>query len=79
MFQRIQKRQFWTIYKGNMVGYIEGMGNTGILFKNNEITFRQTSSNLANGQEWRMSIEKISESDIKPLTQFIQMKIPKKI
>lgn len=37
--------------------------------------FRQTSSNMAHGHEWRMSIGNLSNCDIKPLTEFMEMKI----
>lgn len=47
MLRTLGKRTFWTLSEGRSIGYIESIGNAGIIFKNRVLTFRETSSNFA--------------------------------
>jgi hypothetical protein len=82
MYNKVIKRTFWSISKGNMTGYIEGLHNTGFIFKHDEIFFRKTSSNLANGEEYIMSLEKMNSrttvitNNIYEINQLIRSKKP---
>lgn len=47
MMQTVLKRKFWNLAKGKAAGYIESVHETGTILKHPEITFRETTSNLA--------------------------------
>lgn len=62
----IIKRGFWTLNKGNSIGYVEGISKRGIIFKHKNMNFRQTSSNVAHGEVFYLAIpEWLSESILK--------------
>ncbi len=53
-------RAFWTLSKGTKVGYIESIYRDGFIFSTDYITFRETSSNLAQGDVLELSTSLIS-------------------
>jgi hypothetical protein len=53
-------RSFWTLHRGTHVGYIEAAHTSGLIFKNDGIDFRQTSSNVAHGEKIDLSTEQMT-------------------
>ena len=58
-------RNFWNLCKGKSIGFIESVYRSGFIFQPEFATFRETSSNLSNGDTGEFSIEKLSKEDRK--------------
>lgn len=56
----VASRAFWTLSKGTKIGYIESIYKDGFIFQTDYITFRETSSNLAQGDVLELSTSLIS-------------------
>jgi len=56
----IASRSFWTISSGTKIGYIESVYKDGFIFTTDYINFRETSSNLAQGDVLKLSTSLIS-------------------
>lgn len=62
---QITNRTFWTVSRGQAIGYIENViSSNGFIFKNPCIYFRETSSNLSNGQMIEISTVDIKDTAI---------------
>lgn len=73
MFRKIattQIRPFWTLSRQKIIGYIESVGSQGLIFTNDFIMFRETSSNLSHGNIFNVSIEKCN-NDKQQLTEYM--------
>ena len=71
------KRSFWTIAKGTIVGYVEEMGTQGVFFTNQYISLRPTTSNLAsNGDVLNVSVSKFGGSFTPVLEEAIRKRLP---
>lgn len=71
------KRAFWTVARGSMVGYVEAVGTSGILFSNKSFSFRPTTSNLSNhGQIIDISVSKYAENAVPLLEQAMKSRTP---
>lgn len=70
-------RKLWTISQGKDIGYIESVKKTGFFWKHNEILFRHTSSNLANGVLFNISLHyMISNPKLSNLSKFMNDRKP---
>jgi hypothetical protein len=67
------RKNLWTLAEGKTIGYIENVLKEGIVFKNECIYFRETSSNLSNGQVINISTTKCS-TDKELLQKFMMNK-----
>ena len=72
----IPARNFWTLAEGRSIGYIENVGKAGIFFTNKVIKFRETSSNLSNGEVFELSTEKLNKNSCPPLHEIMYKKKP---
>jgi hypothetical protein len=73
---RIIKRQLWNLSKGKSIGFIESNYKNGYFIKTEKITFRQTSSNLSNGEVIELSVEKLPHQYRDEIESFMTRKIP---
>lgn len=62
-FKHVIKRNFWTVAKGDAIGYIENVGHNGTFINNPMIYFRETSSNLSNGEVFNVSTVDLHQSE----------------
>jgi hypothetical protein len=76
MYRTIVKRHFWNMTRCNSVGYIESCYKKGLIFQNDFITFRETSSHQANGKLYELSIGKLPHYDSSELQSILTRKIP---
>ena len=49
-------RKFWTLSEGKRIGYIESVNKYGVFWKHEQVLFRNTSSNLATGEVYKLSL-----------------------
>jgi hypothetical protein len=73
---KMQSRTFWCIAKGKNSGYIEGVGKSGIFWHHDEIKFRNTSSNLADGEVDYISFSNYKDSSKQQLIQYMNNRTP---
>lgn len=48
--------KFWKVSSGTATGFIEKIGSSGYIFKNDGIVFRLTTSKLATGKLYNLSL-----------------------
>ena len=73
----ILKRCFWTISKGQIVGYIEQAGTEGVIFSNKYMSFRPTTSNASShGNILDISISKYAEDKLPMIQEAMQKRLP---
>jgi hypothetical protein len=72
---RIQRRNFWTVSRASVIGYIEAVGSNGFIFENDCINFRETSSNLSTGSVLNVSMTDCN-IDKNVLKSLMNKKIP---
>lgn len=76
MLARTLTRNFWKVTSGTGIGYIETQYQRGILFTNDFVDFRNTSSNLASSDTVRVSISKLSEEQRGKLASYMARRVP---
>ena len=71
------RKNFWTVSKGRIVGYVEQMGTVGIMFTHKYIHLRPTTSNLSNhGQILSISLSKFAEEKEPILREAMNKRLP---
>jgi hypothetical protein len=68
-------RKFWTLSEGKSIGYIESVNKGGIFWKHDQVSFRNTSSNLATGEVVSLSINKDKHDD-NNLIKYMNNRVP---
>lgn len=75
MFQVI-KRSFWTVGKGKEVGYVEHIGERGLLIYNKCMGFRPTTTNLGGKSVHIVSLEKLPTDKFPTLQMAFEKRLP---
>ena len=69
-------RGFWNLCNGKSIGFIESVYKGGVFFQTEFASFRETSSNLSNGDVRELSISYLSKDDRELLDRALNKKIP---
>lgn len=77
--QVLQNRKFWNLSNGKSIGFIESVYRGGLFIHSDFASFRETSSNLSNGDVREFSITKLSKEDREKLDYVLSKKIPVEI
>src|SRR5437899_1185765 len=72
------RRFFWTYTKGEAIGYIESVHKTGLIFTNQAIRFRETSSNLSTGNPIEFGLD-VKLGAIEKAKKYMIQKVPVKV
>jgi hypothetical protein len=70
------KRTFWNLCNGKSIGFIESVYKAGVFIQTEFASFRETSSNLSNGDVRELSISYLSKEDRELLDKVLDKKIP---
>ena len=76
MANKIVRRNFWNLCRGKSIGFIESVYRGGVLIQTDFTSFRETSSNLSNGNVIEFSISKLAPNEKKILEDAMYKKIP---
>ena len=57
----VGNRQFWNLCRGKSIGFIESVYKAGWIIQTEYASFRETSSNLSNGDVREISISMLPE------------------
>ena len=68
-------RKFWTLSEGKCIGYIETVSECGFFWKHDQVSFRNTSSNLATGEVVSLSIHN-QQHNHDNLIKFMNNRVP---
>ena len=72
----VHKRQFWNLCRGRSIGFVESIYKGGVLIQTEFASFRETSSNLSNGEVREFSISKLPDYDRRLLENCLKTKTP---
>ena len=69
-------REFWTVGRLRSIGYIESVYKAGLIFESDYIKFRETSSNLSNGEQYTLSTSYLNPEIKHKLEKIMNRKVP---